>query len=328
MGNALISNPPYNMKWKPPTLAEYDPRFAVAGTPPASNANYAFILSGIYVSDKSCFVLPASVLSPKGVEAKILACLVESNLLEAVIGLPDKMFESTSIATVILVFNKKKETEKITFVDMRQTYAEEERVQNGQFGGASHENRTYKKTIKVLTKGHIDRVLQAIKEKNSESEFCKTVSLQTVREHEYNLRISNYIDLEIREEQHRSFKDIANDYNRIIQKKNAIQLTVNETIAKRLGLYEAFQSKDVDVSKPFDLVGEKAEEEDFIRFTKSAEFKITCRTNTGYIPELIRLLIMMWKNNIMELNNEENRILAEMRDALLPKLMSGEIKIE
>ena len=35
----------------------------------------------------------------------------------------------------------------------------------------------------------------------------------------------------------------------------------------------------------------------------------------------------MWKAHVMFLNNEENRVLAELRDALLPKLMNGEINI-
>jgi hypothetical protein len=36
----------------------------------------------------------------------------------------------------------------------------------------------------------------------------------------------------------------------------------------------------------------------------------------------------MWSQHIYYLNNEENRLLAEFRDALLPKLMSGEISVE
>lgn len=34
-----------------------------------------------------------------------------------------------------------------------------------------------------------------------------------------------------------------------------------------------------------------------------------------------------WKQMIMYLNNEENRYLAEFRDALLPELMSGRIEV-
>jgi hypothetical protein len=34
----------------------------------------------------------------------------------------------------------------------------------------------------------------------------------------------------------------------------------------------------------------------------------------------------MWKQHIMYLNNEENKVLAEFRDALLPDLMSGKIE--
>ena len=45
------------------------------------------------------------------------------------------------------------------------------------------------------------------------------------------------------------------------------------------------------------------------------------------LPETVQIFINMWKGHISYLNYEENRILAEFRDALLPKLMSGEIEV-
>ena len=66
MGTALISNPPYNMKWNFPPFAQIQPRFADCELPPESNANYAFVLSALnMVDDKAVLLLPCSVLSTK-----------------------------------------------------------------------------------------------------------------------------------------------------------------------------------------------------------------------------------------------------------------------
>ena len=102
-----ISNPPYNMKWQHPFFAQSQERFLL-GVPPESNANYAFILTALSKQDKAVFLLPNGVLSTNNKEEQaIKASLVEKNYLEAVISLPDRMFESTSIPTSLLIFNKK-----------------------------------------------------------------------------------------------------------------------------------------------------------------------------------------------------------------------------
>lgn len=114
MGKSLVSNPPYNLKWAIPPFAQIQCRFSDFGVPPASNANFAFILTGLdLIDDKMAFLLPNAVLSTNITEEKeIRKALIEDNLLEAVILLPDKMFESTSIATCILLFNKHKKNKK------------------------------------------------------------------------------------------------------------------------------------------------------------------------------------------------------------------------
>jgi hypothetical protein len=45
------------------------------------------------------------------------------------------------------------------------------------------------------------------------------------------------------------------------------------------------------------------------------------------LPEVIAIFLAMYKQMMMSLNNEENRILAEYRDALIPELMSGKIEV-
>lgn len=124
-----ISNPPYNMKWQHPFFAQSQERFML-GVPPESNANYAFILTALSKQDKAVFLLPNGVLSTNNKEEQaIKASLVEKNYLEAVISLPDRMFESTSIPTSLLIFNKKKQTSNILMVNASSLATEEVREQ-------------------------------------------------------------------------------------------------------------------------------------------------------------------------------------------------------
>ena len=332
LGKSLVSNPPYNLKWTPPIFAQIQPRFVEYGVPPNSNANFAFILTALdWIDEKAAFLLPNGILSTDTPpEAEIRKRLIENNLIEAVISLPDKMFESTSIATCVLVLNKNKKTMQVEMVDMRQEYAEEQRDQNGQFGGASHENRTYHKTVKSLTDDGMAKAIKAIEEHENIPEFCKAASIEEIRDNKYTLVPSKYIEFQERDERHRDYADIVADYNRVVAEKNALKLTVNETLAKSLGLYDVFlmTKNPPDIAGSFAVVGQRVESENYIQLSKNAaEFKIENKSKDK-IPEILLLFLQMWKQHIMYLNNEENRLLAEFRDALLPDLMSGKITVE
>ncbi len=64
--------------------------------------------------------MPHGVLFRGGVEAKIRQCLVEQDSLEAVIGLPSKLFYSTTIPASLLIFRAKKDKARknhVLFID-------------------------------------------------------------------------------------------------------------------------------------------------------------------------------------------------------------------
>lgn len=330
---SLISNPPYNLKWKAPVFAQIQPRFAEYGVPPDNNANFAFILTGLDMVDgKAAFLLPCSVLdSNSAQEQEIRRTLIEKNLIEAVIILPDKMFEATSITTCIFLINKNKKSLKVEFIDMRQEYAEEQRDQNGQFGGASHEKRTYHKTVKALTDEAMTKALDAIEKQEKTPGFCKAATPEEIKANDFNLTPARYIDSQEQEYIHRRYEDIAADYNRIIGQKNVLKLTVNETLAKALGIYDAAiaikQGGSIDIQRSFAVVGQTVEKECYLTLSKNAaEFRIENKAKDK-LPEMLLMFLQMWKQHIMYLNNEENRILAEMRDALLNDLMTGKIEV-
>lgn len=336
MSTTLISNPPYNMKWNLPPFAQLQPRFNDCELPPESNANYAFILTALsIIDDKAVFLLPCGVLSTDNKQEKeIRKYLVEKNLIEAIITCPDKMFEATSIPTCIIVFNKKKTTTHISFVDMRQTYDVEQREQNGQFGGASHENRTYKKEVNVFSDEQMRKAIDSICNQSAIPGFSKTVSIQTIKENDYNLIPSRYIYFQEEGFEHREYADIIDDLNRVIKEKNGLKLTINESLAKSIGLYDIFlmfkQSEETNssINEMLSFTGKKIEKEKFISISKNAgELKFENGSKDS-ISTILMSILQMWKQHIMYLNNEENRYLAELRDALLPDLMSGKIKLD
>ena len=333
--DSCISNPPYNMKWKIPPFAQLQPRFNGCELPPESNANYAFILTALdNCNEKVSMILPCGILSSEVTnEKRIRQYLIEKNLIESVILCPDKMFEATSIATCLLTLNKKKETTHIAFLDMRKTCDVEQREQNGQFGGASHENRTYKKAVNVFSEVQMESAIDAIVNQKSVPEFSKSASLQMVTENDYCLVPSRYIEFQEKEFVHREYGEIIDDLNRVINEKNGLKLTMNETLAKSVGLYEIFQmfkqSEETadSMNQMLTFTGKRIEKENFISMSKKAgELKFENGSKNS-ISTILLSILQMWKQHIMYLNNEENRYLAELRDAILPDLMSGKIKL-
>jgi len=325
--HSLITNPPYNLRWKPPALAGFMSKYSGYTIPPEQNANYAFILSGLELSDsRSVFLLPNGVLASSiKAEQEIRQQLIRQNLLLAVIALPSNMFESTSIPTCILVFDKHKETRMTAMIDLTEHCTEETRDQRGQFGGNSHTGRTYHKTVNVIPPEVMGQCIGLIESKQDGPNLCKWVQPEELEKNDWNLSPKRYIELKV-EIVHRSFADIASDYNRIIAQKNAIQIKMNRTAAKRLG-YDCMDTDGPDLSESFEIVGQKASKEKNISFTAEDGITIKISTKDGIHP-LILDFLNHWKQMIMYLNNEENRYLAEFRDALLPELMSGRIEVK
>lgn len=333
--DSCISNPPYNMKWKLPPFAQLQPRFNDCELPPESNANYAFILTALECSkDKTAMILPCGVLSTDNAKEKaIRRYLVEHNLIDAVITCPDKMFEATSIPTCIIVFNQKKNTTHISFVDMRQTYETEQRAQNGQHGGASHENRTYKKEVKIFADEQMQKAIDSIVNQSAISEFSRSVSVQTIAENDFILVPGRYIEFQEQECKHREYAEIVADINHITAEKNACKLTINESLAKTLGfnveLYKQDQQQDAGLNDLLKQLGtEPLVKQNYFTASKNKN-EIKFENNSKDILSSVLIMILnTWKQHIYYLNNEENRYLAELRDALLPDLMSGKINLE
>ena len=334
MGKSLITNPPYNMKWQLPAFAQTQERFTDYELPPESNSNYAFILTALnWIDDKAVLLLPNGVLSTNNAQEKIIReQLIKSDLLDAVITLPDNMFVSTTIGTCILLFNKHKKFDTVEMIDLRQSYKEEQRDQNGQFGGSSHEKRTYHKTFKIVTEEVMNKAIECINERKDIPEFSKSVTLQDLEKEDYIVIPSRYIKLKEREERHRPYSDIVKNLNDIVGLRNSCKLVINETLAKQLGfdvdIYKTAVRKSKENKKNIEqLTGEKMLIDDYITFTKNKN-EICFKSNgKDMLSHLFRFFLMRWQQDLDLLNDLETVYLAELRDALLPDLMSGKIDV-
>lgn len=326
-----ISNPPYNIKWEPPTPLENDTRFPIM--PLASNANFAFIFDVFSKTDRSIFILPNSVLESK-IELECRRWLIDNDFVETVILNPDKMFEVTSISTCILVLNKNKKNKgKVNLIYSYKNCVVEERKQNGQFGSKSHTNRTYKKKYNIYGDENIKKILNAIENQQEIKQFSVVKTNEEIANKKYRLSPSIYFDVSIDDfaDKHRDFKEIADNINYIQKMKNACKLTINETLAKAIGLdvelYKEAKQQSKETKGQLKNVDVDLMTEDYIQFTKNKnEFAFKCN-DKEILPDIFRQFLAIWRNQISLLETMQNKYLMELRDALLPDLMSGKIKL-
>lgn len=93
------------------------------GVPPTTKGDTAFLQHMVEVTNDHGMVgvvMPHGVLFRGGAEAKVRQALLEEDLFEAVIGLPEKLFFGTGIPASVLILNKNKPAErkgKVLFID-------------------------------------------------------------------------------------------------------------------------------------------------------------------------------------------------------------------
>jgi type I restriction enzyme M protein len=115
------------------------------------------------------------VLFRSGSEGKIRTQLIQENLLEAVVGLPENLFFGTGIPAAILIFNKGKEHDKVLFIDASE-----------QFEKGTKQNKLREQDIK--------KIEQTYREFKEEEKFSYVAEPEEIKENDYNLNIPRYVD--------------------------------------------------------------------------------------------------------------------------------------
>lgn len=176
----VTANPPFSLdKWGY-EQAENDKfdRFR-RGLPPKTKGDYAFISHMIEtlkpVTGRMGVVVPHGVLFRGSSEGKIREKLINENLLDAVIGLPEKLFYGTGIPAAILIFKKQKSDNSVLFIDASR-----------EFKSGKNQNN--------LTEDNIAKIIETYRARKSVDKYAYLATLQEVKDNDYNLNIPRYVD--------------------------------------------------------------------------------------------------------------------------------------
>ncbi|PTI80341.1 type I restriction-modification system subunit M [Staphylococcus succinus] len=179
--DAVLMNPPYSVKnWNQEELKVTDPRFEIAGVlPPDSKGDYAFLLHGLFHLSQEgtmAIVLPHGVLFRGGSESEIRKRLIDKNYIDAVISLPDKLFSNTGIPVTVLILKKNRALdESVLMIDASKFFVK-----------VGKQNVLQEKDISQIVDTYIART--------EEKGYSHKATKKEIKENEYNLNISRYIE--------------------------------------------------------------------------------------------------------------------------------------
>lgn len=178
--DVVTANPPFSLdKWGHEE-AEHDKfgRFR-RGVPPKTKGDYAFILHMIETikpkTGRVGVVVPHGVLFRGSTEGKIRQKLIDENLLDTVIGLPEKLFYGTGIPAAILIFKKQKADNNVLFIDASR-----------EFKAGKNQN--------LLSDENIQKIIATYRSRAGVDKYAYLASLEEIRENDYNLNIPRYVD--------------------------------------------------------------------------------------------------------------------------------------
>lgn len=177
----VVANPPFSLeKWGfEGADADKFSRFR-RGVPPRTKGDYAFILHMIETmkpgTGRMAVVVPHGVLFRGAAEGRIRQKLIEENLLDVVIGLPEKLFYGTGIPAAVLVFRKNKSDEKVLFIDASRGY-EAGKNQNV-----------------LREKEDLDRIVDTVRARHGVTKYAYLATRAEIAENDFNLNIPRYVD--------------------------------------------------------------------------------------------------------------------------------------
>lgn len=231
----ILANPPFNISdWGGEQLKD-DVRWAY-GIPPAGNANYAWLQHMIYHLSPhgvaGIVLANGSLSSNTSGEGDIRKNILEADLVDAIVAMPDKLFYSTGIPVCLWILNRNKKgstlhrnrEQEVLFLDARNL---------GQMVDRRHRELTDSDIQTIADTYHqwrnLDGRYQDIKG------FCKSAKLKDIREHECVLTPGRFVGIEEAKEDDVSFDEKMESLTAELAELFAKSRHLEDEIRKNLG---------------------------------------------------------------------------------------------
>lgn len=181
----VVANPPFSLeKWGMEVAQDDKHERFTRGLPPKTKGDYAFVSHMVETlkqgnkkkaGGRMGVVVPHGVLFRASSEGKIRKKLIDENLLDAVIGLPEKLFYGTGIPAAILIFKQGRADEKVLFIDASREYKDG-------------------KNQNFLTDEHLKKIVTTYQAREAVDKYAYLATPEEIQENDYNLNIPRYVD--------------------------------------------------------------------------------------------------------------------------------------
>ncbi|NLN42062.1 MAG: type I restriction-modification system subunit M [Clostridiales bacterium] len=208
----IVANPPFSLdKWAMGFAGDNDEKFKMQanldpygrfewGVPPASRGDYAFVQHMLYSlaeDGRMAVILPHGVLFRGASEGRIRKKIIDLNLLDAVIGLPEALFYGTSIPACIMVFKKNRTRRDVLFIDASG---------EGNYEKGKNQNK--------LREQDVEKIVETYEKYETVDKCAYVASYEEIKENDYNLNIPRYVDT-FEEEEPVDMEEVGQNIERI-----------------------------------------------------------------------------------------------------------------
>lgn len=219
--DTVVANPPFSLdKWGAEEAAHDQFNRYWRGIPPKSKGDWAFISHMIETAyegrGKVGVVVPHGVLFRGGSEGRIRKQTIKENLLEAVIGLPSKLFYGTGIPAAIVIFNKGKKSKNVLFIDASK-----------EFGSGKNQNILREEDIEHIVSIYRRFLDEDLQPGVVEDKYAYVASPEEIKENDFNLNIPRYVDT-FEEEEEIDIKAVQKEINCLEAELKEVREKMNE----------------------------------------------------------------------------------------------------
>ncbi len=216
--DVVIANPPWNQDGYPEEKLKtgefWKERFEF-GFPTKQSADWAWIQHMLYSSRRIVgVVIDNGALFRGGREKKIRAKIIDRDLVDTVILLPEKLFYNTGAPGAIIIFNRQKDDKRkgnVLFINASQEYEKHPDVRK----------------LNILSEKNIEKIVNAYRNFSEEGGFSRVVSMEEIKDNDYNLNVTLYVFPEVEEEEidvHAEWEEL----RRIEEKMKAVNERIEE----------------------------------------------------------------------------------------------------